>query len=94
MRTILFTVLKFIGLGAGAGAIIVLADLLYRQVYIAAWRAGWRAHIAYKRSKNLGDLSKKDRRMYLYSLNQLEEDSEIVKDTMEEEIIEAETIAQ
>ena len=88
MKTVLLIVLRFFALGAGAGAAIVLIDYIYRMVYVTSWRAGWNAHNAFRAHRRVQDMKKKDRRMYMYSINDGEKQQETIKE--EQEKLEAE----
>ena len=90
MKTVLFAALKLFALGAGAGAAIMLIDYVYRMVYVTSWRAGWNAHNAFRARRRIQDMKKRDRRMYMYSVNSGESDREIVREEQKELEAEAE----
>lgn len=94
MKAVLYVALRFFALGAGAGAAIMLIDYIYRMIYVTSWRAGWNAHNAYRAKRRIQDMKKRDRRMYMYSINAGEEQQEIVKEEQKTLEAEAETIAQ
>ena len=90
MKTVLIVALKCFAIGAGAGSAIILLDYIYRMVYVTSWRAGWNAHNAFRAKRRVQDMKKKDRRMYMYSINAGEKDMDIVKEEQKELEAEAE----
>ena len=94
MKTVLLVALRFFALGAGAGAAIMLLDYVYRMIYVTSWRAGWNAHNAYRARRRVQDMKKKDRRMHMYSINDVEKQQDMVKEEQEKLEAEAETVAQ
>lgn len=94
MKTVLLVALRFFALGAGAGAAIMLIDYVYRTIYVTSWRAGWNAHNAYMARRRVKDMKKRDRRMYMYSINDGEKQKDMVKEEQETLEAEAETVAQ
>ena len=86
MKGLILVAFKMMALGAGAGCMIMLVDYVYRQLYVTAWRAGWNARNAFNARRNIADMRKRDRKMYMYSVNAGEHDREIVRDVkMQEE---------
>lgn len=94
MKTVLLVALRFFALGAGASAAIMLLDYVYRMIYVTSWRAGWNAHNAYRARRRVQDMKKKDRRMHMYSINDVEKQQDMVKEEQEKLEAEAETVAQ
>ena len=90
MKAVITVVLGLFALGAGAGAAIMLIDYVYRMVYVTSWRAGWNAHNAFRARRRIQDMTKKDRRMYMYSVNSGESDRNIVREEQKELEAEAE----